>query len=152
MENMESFESMLEQSLEDAHVYPGKIVKATVIQIGKDEVYVDFGYMKEGAIAFSQWSNEAPEILAQTIKIGDEVEAKVIPGTSKDDFIRLSKIKAEQDAAWNYVADLAEGEKRRATVKVLRIIKNKMKNIVGLAVAVEGVEGLCLLLMWNYAA
>lgn len=141
MENMESFESMLEQSLEDAHVYPGKIVKATVIQIGKDEVYVDFGYMKEGAIAFSQWSNEAPEILAQTIKIGDEVEAKVIPGTSKDDFIRLSKIKAEQDAAWNYVADLAEGEKRRATVKVLRIIKNKMKNIVGLAVAVEGVEG-----------
>ena len=94
MENMESFESMLEQSLEDAHVYPGKIVKATVI-----------------------------------------------PGTSKDDFIRLSKIKAEQDAAWNYVADLAEGEKRRATVKVLRIIKNKMKNIVGLAVAVEGVEG-----------
>ena len=141
MENMESFESMLEQSLEDAHVYPGKIVKATVIQIGKDEVYVDFGYMKEGAIAFSQWSNEAPEILARTIKIGDEVEAKVIPGTSKDDFIRLSKIKAEQDAAWNYVADLAEGEKRRATVKVLRIIKNKMKNIVGLAVAVEGVEG-----------
>lgn len=79
--------------------------------------------------------------MAQTIKIGDEVEAKVIPGTSKDDFIRLSKIKAEQDAAWNYVADLAEGEKRRATVKVLRIIKNKMKNIVGLAVAVEGVEG-----------
>ena len=68
MENMESFESMLEQSLEDAHVYPGKIVKATVIQIGKDEVYVDFGYMKEGAIAFSQWSNEAPEILAQTIE------------------------------------------------------------------------------------
>ena len=141
MENMESFESMLEQSLEDAHVYPGKIVKATVIQIGKDEVYVDFGYMKEGAIAFSQWSNEAPEILAQTIKIGDEVEAKVIPGTSKDDFIRLSKIKAEQDAAWNDVAELAEGEKRPATVKVLRIIKNKMKNIVGLAVAVEGVEG-----------
>ena len=66
---------------------------------------------------------------------------KLFPVLRKDDFIRLSKIKAEQDAAWNYVADLAEGEKRRATVKVLRIIKNKMKNIVGLAVAVEGVEG-----------
>ena len=141
MENMESFESMLEQSLEDAHVYPGKVVKATVIQIGKDEVYVDFGYMKEGAISFSQWSAEDPEFLVKTIKVGDEVEAKVIPGTSKDDFIRLSKIKAEQDAAWNDVAELAEGEKRPAKVKVLRIIKNKMKNIVGLGVAVEGVEG-----------
>lgn len=141
MENMESFESMLEQSLADANVYPGKIVKATVIQIGKDEVYVDFGYMKEGAISFSQWSSEAPEVLAQTIKVGDEVEAKVIPGTSKDDFIRLSKIRAEQDAAWKDVAELPEGEKRKATIKVLRIIKNKMKNIVGLSVAVEGVEG-----------
>ncbi|WP_370862924.1 30S ribosomal protein S1 [Phascolarctobacterium faecium] len=66
---------------------------------------------------------------------------KLFPVLRKTIFIRLSKIKAEQDAAWNYVADLAEGEKRRATVKVLRIIKNKMKNIVGLAVAVEGVEG-----------
>lgn len=141
MENMESFESMLEQSLEDAHVYPGKVVNATVIQIGKDEVYVDFGYMKEGAVAYSQWSSEDPAVLAKTIKIGDEVEAKVIPGTSKDDFIRLSKIKAEQDAAWKDVVELAEGEKRLATVKVLRIIKNKMKNIVGLSVAVEGVEG-----------
>ena len=36
---------------------------------------------------------------------------------------------------------MPEGEKRPATVKVLRIIKNKAKNIVGLGVAVEGVEG-----------
>lgn len=39
------------------------------------------------------------------------------------------------------VPELAEGEKRPATVKVLRVIKNRQKNIVGLAVAVEGVEG-----------
>lgn len=32
MENMESFESMLEQSWENNDIYPGKIVKATVIQ------------------------------------------------------------------------------------------------------------------------
>ena len=39
MENMESFESMLEQSWENNDIYPGKIVKATVIQKDKDEVY-----------------------------------------------------------------------------------------------------------------
>ena len=54
----------------------------------------------------------------------------------------MSKIKAERDAAWKTVAELPEGEKRPATVKVLRVIKNKKSgNIVGLAVAVEGVEG-----------
>ena len=74
-----------------------KIVKATVIQIGKDEVYVDFGYMKEGAIAFSQWSNEAPEILAQTIKIGDEVRGQTyFPVLRKTILSVFRKSKSEQ--------------------------------------------------------
>ena len=140
MENMD-FESLLAQS-EEVNVYPGKIVEATVIQLDKDGVYVDFGYMREGIVTYPEWSlTETAEELMATIKVGDKVEVKVIPGTSKDDFVRMSKIKAERDAAWKNVAELAEGEKRVATVKVIRIIKNKAKNIVGLAVAVEGVEG-----------
>lgn len=140
MENMD-FESLLAQS-EEVNVYPGKIVEATVIQLDKDGVYVDFGYMREGIVTYPEWSlTETVEELMATIKVGDKVEVKVIPGTSKDDFVRMSKVKAERDAAWKNVAELAEGEKRAATVKVIRIIKNKAKNIVGLAVAVEGVEG-----------
>lgn len=140
MENMD-FESLLAQS-EEVNVYPGKIVEATVIQLDKDGVYVDFGYMREGIVTYPEWSlTETAEELMATIKVGDKVEVKVIPGTSKDDFVRMSKVKAERDAAWKNVAELAEGEKRAASVKVIRIIKNKAKNIVGLAVAVEGVEG-----------
>ncbi len=140
MENMD-FESMLNESME-VEVYPGKIVNGTVIQLDKDGVYVSFGYRHDGVIPYSEWSQtQSAEELQATIKVGDEVEAKVVPGTTKSDFVRLSKIKAERDAAWKTVAELPEGEKRPATVKVLRIIKNKAKNIVGLAVAVEGVEG-----------
>ena len=140
MENMD-FGSLLAQS-EEVSVYPGKVLEATVIQLDKDGVYVDFGYMREGIVTYPEWSlTETAEELMATIKVGDVVEVKVIPGTSKDDFVRMSKVKAERDAAWKNVAELAEGEKRAATVKVIRIIKNKAKNIVGLAVAVEGVEG-----------
>lgn len=140
MENMD-FESMLNESME-VEVYPGKIVTGTVIQKDKDGVYVSFGYRHDGFIPYTEWSQtETAEELQNTIKEGDEVEAKVVPGSTKSDFVRLSKVKAERDAAWKNVAELAEGEKRPATVKVLRIIKNKAKNIVGLAVAVEGVEG-----------
>ncbi len=142
MENMESFETMLEQSMEDVNVYPGKIVQATVIQLDKDGVYVDFGYMREGMITYPEWSQDASaEELMAAIKPGDEVEAKIVPGSSKDDFVRLSKIKAERDAVWKSIPLLEEGERRPTTVKVLRIVKNKAKNIVGLAVAVENVEG-----------
>ena len=140
MENMD-FESMLNESME-VEVYPGKIVTGTVIQLDKDGVYVSFGYRHDGFIPYTEWSQtQSAEELKETIKVGDEVEAKVVPGSTKSDFVRLSKVKAERDAAWKNVAELAEGEKRPATVKVLRIIKNKAKNIVGLAVAVEGVEG-----------
>jgi 4-hydroxy-3-methylbut-2-enyl diphosphate reductase len=140
MENMD-FESMLNESME-VEVYPGKIVTGSVIQLDKDGVYVSFGYRHDGLITYAEWNPAvAPEELMASIKVGDEVEAKVIPGSTKSDFVRLSKVKAERDAAWKNVAELPEGEKRPATVTVLRIIKNKAKNIVGLAVAVEGVEG-----------
>lgn len=140
MENMD-FESMLNESME-VEVYPGKIVNGTVIQLDKDGIYVSFGYRHDGLITYAEWNPAVdPEELMATVKPGDEVEAKVIPGSTKSDFVRLSKVKAERDAAWKNVPELAEGEKRPTTVKVLRIIKNKAKNIVGLGVAVEGVEG-----------
>ncbi len=135
-----NFEAML-NAQEEVEVFPGKIVEGTVIQIDKDGVYVSFGYRHDGNIPFSEWSTESPEEIMASVKVGDTVEAKVIPGSTNNDFVRLSKIRAERDAAWKDVAELAEGEKREATVKVLRVIKNKAKSVVGLSVAVEGVEG-----------
>ncbi len=141
MENMESFESML-AAAEDVSVYPGKIMEATVIQVDRDGVYVNFGYAREGVITYSEWvAGGTADDLMDKIQKGEKVEAKVIPGSSKDDFVRLSKIRADREAAWKNIEELPEGEKRPVNVKVLRIIKNKAKNIVGLAVAVESVEG-----------
>ena len=142
LENKESFEALLEESMEGVSIYPGKVVDAEVIQMDKDGVYVAFGYMREGFIPYNEWSvGGTAEELMNVIKIGDKVEAKIVLNNAKDEFIRMSKIRAEREAAWKTVQPLAEGEKRAATVKVLRVIKNKMKNVVGLSVAVEDVEG-----------
>ena len=127
MENMEinkvegnEFEAMLDASMEDYGVHPGKLVTGKVIQVDKEGVYISFGYRREGLIAWADWAMDAnPEELA------------------------------EKEAAWKTVQELPEGEKRPATVKVLRVIKargrdkdsDKPKQVVGLAVAVEGVEG-----------
>ena len=157
MENMEinkvegnEFEAMLDASMEDYGVHPGKLVTGKVIQVDKEGVYISFGYRREGLIAWADWAADAnPDELVDTVKVGDEVEAVVVPGSTNEDFIRLSKIRAEKEAAWKTVEPLAEGEKRPATVTVLRVIKargrdkdsDKPKQVVGLAVAVEGVEG-----------
>ena len=158
MENMEinktegnEFEAMLDASMEDYGVHPGKLVTGKIIQVDKEGVYISFGYRREGLIAWNDWAADAdPDELMKTVQIGDEVEAVVVPGgTAAEEFNRLSKIRAEKEAAWKNVQELPEGEKRPATVKVLRVIKarnrdkdsDKPKQVVGLAVAVEGVEG-----------
>ena len=157
MENMEinkvegnEFEAMLDASMEDYGVHPGKLVTGKVIQVDKEGVYISFGYRREGLIAWADWAADAnPDELVDTVKVGDEVEAVVVPGSTSEEFIRLSKIRAEKEAAWKTVEPLAEGEKRPCTVTVLRVIKargrdkdsDKPKQVVGLAVAVEGVEG-----------
>ena len=157
MENMEinkvegnEFEAMLDASMEDYGVHPGKLVTGKVIQVDKEGVYISFGYRREGLIAWADWAMDAnPDELVETVKVGDEVEAVVVPGSTSEDFIRLSKIRAEKEAAWKTIEPLPEGEKRPATVTVLRVIKargrdkdsEKPKQVVGLAVAVEGVEG-----------
>lgn len=142
MENMENFEELL-NSVEEVEIYNGKVVEAEVFKVNNEGVYVSFGYMKEGHIPFEEWEvGGTAENLMGTIKEGEKVEVKVVASSGKSDFIEMSKVKAERDAAWKNVAELAEGEKRPATVKVLRVIKNKKSgNIVGLAVAIEGVEG-----------
>jgi 4-hydroxy-3-methylbut-2-enyl diphosphate reductase len=157
MENMEinkvegnEFEAMLDASMEDYGVHPGKLVTGKVIQVDKEGVYISFGYRREGLIAWADWAVDAnPDELVGTVNVGDEVEAVVVPGSTSEEFIRLSKIRAEKEAAWKNVQELPEGEKRLATVKVLRVIKgrgrdkdsDKPKQVVGLSVAVEGVEG-----------
>ena len=137
MENMESFEELL-NAQEEVEVYAGKVITGTVIAKDKDGAFVSFGYRHDGFIPYAEW---APNATADDVEIGTEVEAKIVASNTKSDFVRMSKIKAERDAAWKNVPELAEGEKREATVKVLRVIKNKAKSTVGLAVAVEGVEG-----------
>ncbi len=150
MENMEmnEFEKMLDESLEGVEVYPGKLVKGVVIMKDREGAYVDFGYMREGMIAWGEWAGVAnKDISAENVQLGDEVEAVVVPSSSKEEFIRLSRVRAEREAAWKDVAELAEGEKRPCTVQVLRVIKPRSKDrdrkptVVGLGVAVEGVEG-----------
>ena len=158
MENMEinkvegnDFEAMLDASMEDYGVHPGKLVTGKIIQVDKEGVYISFGYRREGLIAWNDWAVDAdPDELIGAVNVGDEVEAVVVPGSAAEEFIRLSKVRAEKEAAWKNVQELPEGEKRLATVKVLRVIKgrggrdkdsDKPKQVVGLAVAVEGVEG-----------
>ena len=85
MENMENkkmegdFAAMLDASMEDFGVHPGKLVKGKISQVDKEGVFVDFGYTRDGLIAWKDWAVDANgDELMNTLNVGDEVEAVVM--------------------------------------------------------------------------
>ena len=77
----EDFAALFEQSSNQGAAYkrlkPGDVVEATVVQIGKDAVFVDAGARAEGEIARHELEDEHGVV---TVKIGDRLRATVATG------------------------------------------------------------------------
>lgn len=74
IEHEESFEKLLEESdsiRRKTRLRPGEKVKATVISISDDSVYVDFGEKSEGIVALREFVEDG----VSHVKEGDEVNA-----------------------------------------------------------------------------
>lgn len=133
MESMETMESLLGQ--ESMHLHLGMMVEATVVAITKEDVIVDFGYQSEGRITFAEWALDATrESIANEVKVGDTVTAKVIASENQEGFVELSKVKALAEKAWEKIKTDIDS-KKTITVKGLAAVKG------GLTVAAEGVVG-----------
>ncbi|MFW5630394.1 MAG: 30S ribosomal protein S1 [Acetivibrio ethanolgignens] len=71
-----SFEQLLEESLVTIH--NGEVVKGTVIGVKEDEIILNIGYKADGIISRSEYTNTPNVDLREVVKIGDEMEAKVL--------------------------------------------------------------------------
>ncbi len=76
MQNEQSFEEMLEESLVSIH--RGEVVEGTVIGVSGDEIYVNIGYKSDGIIQKSEYSNDPTVNLADVVKAGETIRAKVL--------------------------------------------------------------------------
>ena len=71
-----SFEQLLEESLVTIH--NGEVVKGTVIGVKEDEIILNIGYKADGIISRSEYTNTPNVDLREVVKVGDEMEAKVL--------------------------------------------------------------------------
>ncbi|MFW5632264.1 MAG: 30S ribosomal protein S1, partial [Acetivibrio ethanolgignens] len=69
-------EQLLEESLVTIH--NGEVVKGTVIGVKEDEIILNIGYKADGIISRSEYTNTPNVDLREVVKIGDEMEAKVL--------------------------------------------------------------------------
>ncbi len=101
MENFESFESLVEESLKTLNT--GDVVKGTVIEVRPNEVIVDLGAKQDGFIPAGEISDDPNVTTADVVKPGDEIEVFVVRVNDADGNIILSKRKLDSVKTWETV-------------------------------------------------
>jgi small subunit ribosomal protein S1 len=71
----------------------GKLIKAKIIKIGEEGVFVDVGYKSDGVIPIREFLNEKGEV---NVSVGDEIEVVVDKIEDSEGLLMLSKYKADR--------------------------------------------------------
>ncbi len=106
MENFESFEALMEESLKTLNT--GDVVKGTVIEVRPNEVIVDLGAKQDGFIPAGEISDDPNVTTADVVKPGDEIEVFVVRVNDADGNIMLSKRKLDAAKTWENVKKAME--------------------------------------------
>ena len=109
------------------------VVRGTVIQVSRDEAYVDIGYKQEIAVPKRELAYPAPESAKDVVSVGDEIDVYIV-SLGGDNGGILSKVQADRMVAWKDVEDIKE---KGGTVeaKITKEVKG------GLVVSVMGLRG-----------
>ncbi len=92
----QSFEQMLEDSFKT--ITTGEVVKGTIIDVKPDEIILNIGYKADGVIHRSEYTNVPNADLTTLVKVGDEMEAKVVKINDGDGQVALSYRKLQIEA------------------------------------------------------
>jgi len=123
-----SFEQMLEESLKT--IRTGEIVTGKVIDVKEDEIVLNIGYKSDGIIPRNEYTNEPGVDLTTVVKVGDEMEAKVVKVNDGEGQVALSYKRLAADRGNKRLED-AFNNQEVLTAKVAQVLDG------GLSVVVE---------------
>ena len=112
--NMEELLAEAENAMPD--IQERTVVTGEVIQVSRDEAYVDIGYKQEIAIPKRELAYPAPESAEDVVKVGDKIDVYIV-SLGGDNGGILSKVKADRMVAWKDMEAIMErGETVQATI------------------------------------
>ena len=131
-EQEESFASMLDKSSMGERLYPGQKIRARVVSISGDLVYVDLGGKSEGAVDLAEFTDKEG---VTGVRAGDEIEAFFV--TVQDGLMKLTTlVRGYSAVTLSSIRDAYE-----AGVPVSGEVKREIKG--GFEVLVGGVRCFC---------
>jgi small subunit ribosomal protein S1 len=97
----EAAESVAQDAIDNlVSLKKGDIVKGTIVKIEDNQAYVSLGYKYEGTISLRELSNVPLENAADAVKVGQEVEVKVLNIDDAKETLTLSKRQVDTPRAW----------------------------------------------------
>jgi small subunit ribosomal protein S1 len=103
---MDEFEALLAQTFdEDRPLKEGRIVKGTVVKVGKDYVVVDIGHKSEGEIPIGQFANTSGQV---AVSAGQTVDVFLETLENEAGLVELSKEKADKLRVWDEISAACE--------------------------------------------
>lgn len=131
-QKMQEFQQALEAS--SATLETGMVVKGKVIEIRKDEVFIDLGYKAEGIITKEELAFPVPNDAAEVVSAGQFIDVYVLDAESSEGSVKLSKLKADRISAWNILKNALD-EQKPLEVTVIEAVKG------GVTVSFHGIRG-----------
>lgn len=114
-----------------ATVKKGDIVKGKVVKVENDQAIVDIGYKYDGVIPLRELSSVQLENAADAVKLGDELELKVVNINDNKEILQLSKRAIDSEKAWDVLQGKLES-KEVFEATVADVVKGGLVVDVGL--------------------
>ena len=121
IKNVEDMGSLLEAAGDMQNVREHEIVEGTVVQVNRNEAFVDIGYKQEIPVPKRELAFPEPESAEDVVKVGDKINV-YIQSLGGENGGALSKIKADRMSVWK---DMEEIKERGETVeaKITQMVK-----------------------------
>ncbi|MBQ8639533.1 MAG: 30S ribosomal protein S1 [Lachnospiraceae bacterium] len=126
----EDFEKLLNEEKE-VTISQGAVVKGTVIDVKDDELVLNIGYKADGIITKNEYTNDSSANLRDLVKVGDEIEAKVVKVNDGEGQVQLSYKKLQAEKGSKMLEEAFEN-KTVLTAEVTQVLSG------GLSVSVDG--------------
>ncbi len=126
----EDFAQLLSEEKEIT-ISQGAVVKGQVIDVKEEELVLNIGYKADGIITRNEYTNVANADLRELVKVGDEIEAKVVKVNDGEGQVQLSYRKYQAEKGSKMLEEAYENH-TVITAEVTHVLSG------GLSVTVDG--------------
>lgn len=115
-EKMEMNEQLAFMEQNDKQIIVGMVVKGEVISVGEKQAFLNIGYKIDGILPLNEVTQNEDANLNDLLKVGQEIETKIISRRNEDGYVVLSRVEIERTEASK---EIKQSKENKTTLNVM---------------------------------